>query len=113
MGNRNNTKTDKPPAKRQAAAEIVRDARRRCGFTQQQFAAALGITWQYVSQIENAKYVPSAKVMQDIEKVLSEKGIPSTLLSPTEAALIDAYRLLPTEARLAVDSVVSALIRHW
>jgi len=112
MSARNNTKTDKP-AKRQAAAEIVRDARRRCGFTQQQFAAALGITWQYVSQIENAKYVPSAKVMQDIEKVLSEKGIPSALLSPKEAALIDAYRLLPTETRLAVDSVVSTLIRHW
>ena len=112
MNARNNTKPDKSH-KRYVAAEIVRDARRRCGFTQQQLADALGITWQYVSQIEHAKYVPSAKIMRGIEKILSEKCLPSAILSPAEAAVIDAYRLLPTETRLAVDSIVSALIHHW
>jgi len=94
-------------AKKQAAAEVVRDARRQCGFTQQQFADALGVTWQYISRIENGGCIPSAKIMQGVAKVLSEKGIPSAVRSPAEADLIDVYRELPAKARLAVDSIVS------
>jgi len=108
MNARKNTKKD-TSAERQAAAEIVRDARRRCGFTQQQFADALGITWQYVSQIERAGCVPSAKIMQGVEKVLAENGIPSVVCSPAEVALVKIYRLLPSEARFAVDSIVKVL----
>jgi transcriptional regulator with XRE-family HTH domain len=106
MDAKNKIKPDKS-AQKQAAAEIVRDARRQCGFTQQQFADALGVTWQYISRIENGRCIPSAKIMQGVAKVLSEKGIPSAVRSPAEADLIDVYRELPTKARLAVDSIVS------
>jgi len=106
MDAKNKVKPDKS-AQKQAAAEFIRNARRQCGYTQQQLADAIGVTWSYISCIENGRRVPSAKIMQAVAKVLSEKGIPSAVRSPAEADLIDVYRELPMKARLAVDSIVS------
>ncbi|MDR2593040.1 MAG: helix-turn-helix domain-containing protein [Chitinispirillales bacterium] len=92
-----------------AAAEIVRDARRRCGLTQQQFADALGVTWQYVSQIERSERAPSTKLMKRVAAVLSEHAIPDAIHSPAEASLVGFYRTLAPEAKQAVDTLVSGL----
>ncbi|GBU22609.1 hypothetical protein R80B4_02519 [Fibrobacteres bacterium R8-0-B4] len=89
--------------------DVVIAARHRCGANQKEFAAWLGITPQYLSQIELGDVQASDKVMKNLERVLSERGIQDAIRSPGEAAAIDFYRLLPNEARLAVDSFVSVL----
>jgi len=89
--------------------QVIIAARHRCGVNQKKFAAWLGITPQYLSQIELGDAPASANVMKNLERVLSERGIPDAINSPEEEALINVYRHLPPETRNAVNTIVNAL----
>jgi len=96
-------------AKNTATAQVVREARRRCGMNKTQFAAACGVSYQYLAQIENAVHPASAKFMGNVERILSERSIPDAVRSPEEAALLDGYRQLTPESRQAIINAVAAL----
>ena len=89
--------------------DVVIAARHRCGANKKEFAAWLGVSAQYLSKMELGVFPVSDKVMKNLERVLSERGIPDAVRSPSESALLDVYRLLPPEVRTSVDSIVNYL----
>jgi DNA-binding XRE family transcriptional regulator len=89
--------------------DVVIAARHRCGVNQKEFAKWLGISPQFLSQIELGDAPASANVMKNLERVLSERGIPDAIRSPAESDLVEVYRHLPSDVRTAVNSIVNAL----
>jgi len=96
--------------KKDRKKDIVIAALHRCRMNQKEFAANLGITPQYLSQIILGEAPASANVMKNLERVLVECGIPDAISSPEEEALVNAYRHLSPEARTAVDSIVNIIV---
>jgi len=89
-------------AQKQATAALIRDARRLCGLTLGQFAAECQVSYQYLSQLENAVYPPSAKFLHHMDEALERLKIPEAIRSLDEAALLDKYRALPYDVRPSV-----------
>ena len=51
---------------------IIEQKRKERGITQQQLAAALGVSRQTIISLENGKYNPSLKLAMDIAKVFGK-----------------------------------------
>jgi len=96
-------------AARQVTADAVKEARLKCGYSRSQFAAACGISHQYLTQVENGVYPASAKLINNMNKVLSEHKIPDVLRSPDEAQLLSTYRQLTAENKQAIMNAMAAL----
>lgn len=54
--------------------QLVRELRSLTGLTQEQFAAALGVTYSTVNRWENGRSKPSSMAIKLIEKTLQELG---------------------------------------
>ncbi len=63
-------------------SERIRDARRRAGLTQAQFAERLGVTPQCVSQYERGVKMPKRETIQKMANAL---GVSAIQLNPDEA----------------------------
>lgn len=65
----------KPLAVKQPeVSKLIRELRLITGLTQEQFAAALGVTFPTVNRWENGRNQPSPIAMKQIEKLLLEIG---------------------------------------
>ncbi|MEH2248357.1 helix-turn-helix domain-containing protein [Nostoc sp.] len=65
----------KPLAIKQPEVErIIRDLRLAFGFTQEQFAAQLGVTYSTINRWENGRSKPSPLAMEKIEGMLEKMG---------------------------------------
>jgi transcriptional regulator with XRE-family HTH domain len=53
---------------------LVKDTRKRLGFTQLQFAQALGVSFQLVNRWERGKTKPLPLVLKQIEVMVKEMG---------------------------------------
>ncbi|UKP01419.1 helix-turn-helix domain-containing protein [Nostoc sp. UHCC 0870] len=60
--------------KQPEAGNLIREMRVLTGLTQEQFAAALGVTFPTVNRWENGRNKPSPIAMKQIEKMLLEMG---------------------------------------
>jgi len=89
--------------------DVLIAARHRCEANQKEFAEWLGVSPQYLSKMELGVFPVSDKVMASLERVLSERGVPDAVRSPAESVLLDVYRQLPPDVRIAVDSIVGFL----
>ncbi len=56
------------------ASKLIRELRLLSGLTQEQFAAALGVTYPTINRWENGRAKPSPLAMQKIETHLLEMG---------------------------------------
>ena len=60
--------------KQPEVSKFIRELRLITGLTQEQFAAALGVTFPTVNRWENGRNQPSPIAMKQIEKLLLEMG---------------------------------------
>jgi len=60
--------------KQPEVGKLIRELRLLTGLTQEQFAAALGVTFPTVNRWENGRNQPSPIAMKQIEKALLEMG---------------------------------------
>ncbi|MBN3945124.1 MAG: helix-turn-helix transcriptional regulator [Nostoc sp. NMS7] len=60
--------------KQPEVSKFIRELRLITGLTQEQFAAALGVTFPTVNRWENRRNQPSPIAMKQIEKLLFEMG---------------------------------------
>ncbi len=55
-------------------SDLVRELRQRCGLTQQEFSACLGVTFVTVNRWENQHSKPSKMAMKLLEEKVKELG---------------------------------------
>lgn len=60
--------------KQPEVGKLIREVRLLTGLTQEQFAAAVGVTYPTVNRWENARAKPSPMAMKLIEKMLLDLG---------------------------------------
>ncbi|WYL94268.1 MAG: helix-turn-helix transcriptional regulator [Gloeotrichia echinulata IR180] len=60
--------------KQPEVGQLIRKVRLLAGLTQEQFAAALGVTYSTINRWENGRTEPSPLAMQKIERMLQEMG---------------------------------------
>ena len=54
--------------------QLIRELRLLAGLTQEQFAAALGVTYGTINRWENAKSKPSPLAMEKVRTMLQDLG---------------------------------------
>jgi DNA-binding XRE family transcriptional regulator len=91
------------------AGALVQDARRRCGMNRREFAEAVGVTPQYMSQIEHGHCPPSMRVREAIAAVVEAHGVPGTPLAADEAHLLHIYRALSSVSRRSITTAAETL----
>jgi transcriptional regulator with XRE-family HTH domain len=68
------------------AAHVIRDWRRRLGFTQEALAQALNVTFSTVSRWENGHVVPSKLAWRALQELAAEKNCPLETPRPKRSA---------------------------
>jgi putative transcriptional regulator len=58
------------------SARLIRDWRRRLGFTQEALAQALDVTFSTVSRWENGHVMPSKLAWRAMRELAAERGVP-------------------------------------
>ena len=71
--------TKKKPFNKKLFGQRVRDLRKKCGYTQEELAAELGVVRATVGLIELGNNLPSINLLMDIVKVADSKGHTVTL----------------------------------
>ena len=89
-------------------SEQIRQARQKKKMSQAQFAIALGVSTQTVSNWENARNVPSIEVLTQISELTGSPmqsffcPVATSGLAPDETNLLEVYRSLNANGKRAI-----------
>jgi len=67
------------------AAQVIRDWRRRLGFTQEGLARALSVTFSTVSRWENGHVLPSKLAWRALQQLANARGCPLESEAPHDS----------------------------
>jgi len=89
--------------------KFVADARARTGLLQKEFAPLIGTSEDNLSQYESGRRQPSPRILEQIRRVLIERGLADEPQSPLETKILQMFRQISNADQNHIAAILNTM----
>ena len=100
-----------PMNKRTPKNDFILDARMRTGLIQKEFAHLVGTSIDTLAHYESGRRQPSPRVLEQVRRLLIDRGLAAEPQSPGEQDMLKMYRLLSPADQDHITAILNTMTK--